>query len=91
MLGISGNAPNSQAVGRREELVEEKLRRRFDSGDELHGQALELAPDGLVFAVIKNSETWGPVRIEADFLFPEFLFFSRSVSQQRCFFNPPII
>jgi hypothetical protein len=45
--------------------------RLVDSGNERHGQVLELEPDGLVYAVIEGSETWGPVRIEADFLFPD--------------------
>ena len=45
--------------------------RLVDSGDVMHGRVLELEPDGLVYAVIGGSEDWGPVRMEADFLFPE--------------------
>lgn len=42
----------------------------IDSGDPAHGPALELLPDGNVYALIRGSETWGNVRIEGDVLFP---------------------
>lgn len=42
-----------------------------DSGDPAHGRVLELRADGLVYALVRGSDRWGPVRVEADFLFPE--------------------
>ena len=52
-------------------LVGGQAIRRIDSGDPEHGQVLELTPDGLVYATVIDSQEWGPVRIEADVLFPD--------------------
>lgn len=42
-----------------------------DSGDLAQGNVLHLDPDNYVFALLKGSDTWGGVRIEADVLFPD--------------------
>ena len=41
-----------------------------ESGDPDHGRVLEMRADGIVYALIRNSDEWGPVRIEGDVLFP---------------------
>ncbi|MGA7304637.1 MAG: hypothetical protein WBW88_07165 [Rhodothermales bacterium] len=41
-----------------------------ESGDPDHGPVLALQPDGIVYALIKDSDNWGPVRIEGSMLFP---------------------
>ncbi len=41
------------------------------STDVKHGKVLELTPGGVVYALVKNSDQWGSVRIEADILFPD--------------------
>lgn len=53
------------------ELVGAHAVRIRDSGDPEHGRVLELAPDGAVAALVKGSDQWGPLRIEADVLFPD--------------------
>lgn len=42
-----------------------------DSGDPEHGDVLVLEPDGTVLALVDGSDTWGPVRVELDVLFPD--------------------
>ena len=42
-----------------------------ESGDAGHQKVLELRANGLVYALVRGSENWGPLRIEADFLFPD--------------------
>ena len=42
-----------------------------DSGDPGHDNVMELRADGPVWAVVKESDRWNPVRFEADFLFPK--------------------
>ncbi len=45
--------------------------RIVDTGDPAHGKALELSAQGDdVIALVRDSESWGPIRVEADFLFP---------------------
>ncbi len=53
------------------ELVGAHAVRIRDSGDPEHGRVLELEPDGSVAALVKGSDQWGPLRIEADVLFPD--------------------
>ncbi len=43
----------------------------IDSGDGSHAKVMALIPDGNVFALIKNSEKWGPLRLEGEMLFPK--------------------
>ncbi|MEZ4415444.1 MAG: hypothetical protein R3E10_06790 [Gemmatimonadota bacterium] len=43
----------------------------LDSGDPVHGNVLVLRPNGDAHVLIRGSEAWGPVRVEADVLFPE--------------------
>lgn len=40
-----------------------------DSDDPQHGRVMQLQPDGAVYALIKNSEKWGGVRVEGEVLF----------------------
>lgn len=40
------------------------------SGDPAHGQVMELAPNGDAAAIIRQSASWGRVRVEGDMLFP---------------------
>ena len=42
-----------------------------DSGDTEHGNVLVLEPDGAALALVRDSDHWGPVRVEADVLFPD--------------------
>jgi hypothetical protein len=45
--------------------------RIVETGDPAHGKALELSAQGDdVLALIRGSEGWGPIRVEADFQFP---------------------
>ena len=45
--------------------------RVIETGDPAHGKALELLAQGDdVLALIRGSEEWGPIRVEADLLFP---------------------
>ena len=41
------------------------------SGDPEHGQVLVLQPDGHVFALVKESDHWGAIRVEGEILFPQ--------------------
>jgi hypothetical protein len=43
----------------------------IQSGDSRYGNVLKMVPDGVVYALIKNSDQWGPVRIEGEVLFPD--------------------
>lgn len=43
----------------------------IDSKFSDHGNVLVLQPNNKVRALIRNSDQWGPVRIEADILFPD--------------------
>jgi hypothetical protein len=45
--------------------------RVIDSNDAAHGKVLELQADDAVFALIKDSEEWGALRMEGDLLFPD--------------------
>jgi hypothetical protein len=40
-----------------------------DSNDPLHGRVMQLQPDGAVYALIKNSDRWGGVRVEGEVFF----------------------
>jgi len=51
-------------------LVGEHAINIVGSNDPIHGRVLEMQPDGIVYALVKNSDQWGPVRIEGDVLFP---------------------
>ncbi len=42
----------------------------IESGDPKHGRVMALQPDGIVYALIKDSEQWGAVRIEGEVFFP---------------------
>ena len=42
-----------------------------DTGDPAYGRVMVLHPYGDVLALIKESENWGAVRIEADVLFSD--------------------
>lgn len=42
-----------------------------DSGSPEHGRVLVLEPGGSVFALVRGSEGWGPIRFELDVLFPD--------------------
>jgi hypothetical protein len=42
-----------------------------DSRDADHGGVMKLQSNGEVYALIKNSDKWGPVRIEGEVLFPD--------------------
>jgi hypothetical protein len=52
------------------EIVQAPYIRILDSGDPVHGKVMLLDPAGDQYAVIKGSEKWGPVSLEADVLFP---------------------
>jgi hypothetical protein len=52
-------------------LVGEHAIHIIDSGDPAHGPVLELDANGNVHALVKTSEQWGALRIEADILFPD--------------------
>jgi len=41
------------------------------SGDAAHGDVLQLTSDNIVYALVKNSDSWGSVRVEGDVLFPD--------------------
>jgi hypothetical protein len=41
------------------------------SGDANHGKVLSLSPNGDVHVLAKGSDSWGPMRIEGDVLFPD--------------------
>ncbi len=53
------------------ELINKEFIKIIDSNDPDHGKALALYPNGTVHALIKNSEKWGAVRVEAQILFPD--------------------
>ncbi|NIR52469.1 hypothetical protein GWO43_27965 [candidate division KSB1 bacterium] len=42
----------------------------IDSKDKIHGRAMAMQPDGIVYALVKDSEQWGAVRVEGEVLFP---------------------
>lgn len=42
----------------------------IESKDSTHGRVMAMQPDGIVYALVKDSEQWGPVRIEGEVLFP---------------------
>ena len=42
-----------------------------ETNDAVHGRVLALQPDDAVFALIKDSDQWGAVRIEGEVLFPD--------------------
>lgn len=52
------------------DLVGEHAISIVESGNSDHGRVLAMQPDGIVYALIRNSDEWGPVRIEGDVLFP---------------------
>jgi hypothetical protein len=52
------------------EIIGEHAIKIIDSNDEIHGNVLEMQPDGIVYALIKDSEKWGSVQIEGEVLFP---------------------
>ncbi|MFC1481994.1 hypothetical protein ACFL6E_07100 [Candidatus Neomarinimicrobiota bacterium] len=52
------------------ELVGEHAIAIKESDDPEHGQVLVLQPAGLVYALVKDSDQWGPLRVEGDILFP---------------------
>src|SRR5262245_26167860 len=37
-----------------------------DSGDASHGRVMRLSPSGDVLALVRGSESWGPVRLEGE-------------------------
>lgn len=39
------------------------------SNDPQHGRVMQLQPDGAVYALVKNSDKWGGVRVEGEVLF----------------------
>lgn len=45
--------------------------RLIQSNDSAHGKVMQLEPDGAVYALIKNSDRWGSVRVEGEVLFPD--------------------
>jgi hypothetical protein len=53
------------------ELVGEQAIAIQESGDADHGQVLVLEPDGHVFALVKESDQWGAIRVEGEILFPQ--------------------
>ena len=52
------------------EFVGKHAFRVHQSGDSMHNNVLVMEPDGIVYALIKDSDKWGSVRIEGDVLFP---------------------
>jgi hypothetical protein len=52
------------------ELVGEHAFEIIESGDLKHNHVLVMHAEGIVYALIKDSDQWGPVRIEGDMLFP---------------------
>jgi len=42
----------------------------IQSNDPGHGSVMAMQPDGIVYALIKNSDQWGPIRIEGEVKFP---------------------
>jgi hypothetical protein len=54
------------------EITDPDVIRTVDSGDPAHGRVLELAPrQAQPKALIRDSESWGPYRVEGDVLFPD--------------------
>jgi len=51
-------------------LVDDRYIRIESSGDPTHGNVLVLVPGGEVLALIRGSERWRGVRLDADVLFP---------------------
>ena len=52
------------------EIVGDQAIEIIESNDEIHGRVMAMQPDGIVYALIKDSEQWGSVRIEGEVLFP---------------------
>jgi len=52
------------------EVIGAQYVRTEDSNDSAHGRVLVLEPGGDVLALIRGSESWGPVRLEASVRFP---------------------
>ncbi|CAM2064333.1 hypothetical protein SCOR_03120 [Sulfidibacter corallicola] len=66
--------------------------RTVDSGDPAHGKVLELAAQGPVSVLAKDSEQWGPLAVEGAFYFPVsgrayigFLYHATSTASRRDF------
>ena len=51
------------------ELVGAESIKQIATGDPLHGYALALEPNEVVYALVKGSDAWGGVRIEGEVLF----------------------
>ncbi|MFC1483973.1 hypothetical protein ACFL4U_02855 [Candidatus Neomarinimicrobiota bacterium] len=52
------------------ELIGDQAIAIRESDDPEHGQILVLQPDGLVYALVKDSDQWGAIRVEGEILFP---------------------
>ncbi|NIT56163.1 MAG: hypothetical protein GWN00_07975 [Aliifodinibius sp.] len=52
------------------ELVGVHAIKIIESNDTSHGRVMAMLPDGIVYALVKDSEQWGAVRIEGEVLFP---------------------
>jgi hypothetical protein len=52
------------------DLMGEQAIMIIDSKDPDHGKVLMLRPDGIVYALIKDSDQWGGIRVEGELLFP---------------------
>jgi len=53
------------------QLIGSHAIRLINSNDPAHGKVMQLEPDGAVYALIKNSDRWGSVRVEGEVLFPD--------------------
>lgn len=52
------------------ELVGAHAIKIINTNDASHGQVMAMQPDGIVYALVKDSEQWGAVRIEGEVFFP---------------------
>ena len=52
-------------------LIGDKAVKIIDSNDPVHNHVMELKPNGAVYALIKNSDKWGGIRITGEVLFPD--------------------
>lgn len=52
-------------------LIGNRSIRIIETNESTHRHALELRPNGAVYALIKNSDKWGGIRITGELLFPD--------------------
>jgi hypothetical protein len=52
-------------------LIGDKSIKIINSNDPIHRQVMELKPNGAVYALIKDSNKWGGIRITGELLFPD--------------------